>query len=166
MPSNQPFVSDYASEQEERFLAEARAEIEAIATDPAEPSFDNTVAALERAGARLDRVARAFFTLAGAHTDDTIEAVFCATDAPSHARHAIEVLKHGKHVSSAVPAVRVNTTRITRPTVKFGRRSSWVPSALAPPATRRTRSMPRSSAGRHRGSPSLPGGTATTSPCT
>jgi predicted dehydrogenase len=37
--------------------------------------------------------------------DDKIEAVFCATDAPSHARHCIEVLKHGKHVASAVPAV-------------------------------------------------------------
>jgi len=37
--------------------------------------------------------------------DDKIEAVFCATDAPSHARHAIEVLKHGKHVVTAVPAV-------------------------------------------------------------
>jgi predicted dehydrogenase len=37
--------------------------------------------------------------------DDTIEAVFIATDAPSHAKHAIEVLKHGKHVASAVPAV-------------------------------------------------------------
>ena len=36
--------------------------------------------------------------------DDRIEAVFVATDAPSHARHAIEVLKHGKHVASAVPA--------------------------------------------------------------
>ena len=37
--------------------------------------------------------------------DDKIEAVFVATDAPSHARHCIEVLKHGKHVASAVPAV-------------------------------------------------------------
>jgi len=37
--------------------------------------------------------------------DDTIEAVFVATDAPSHARHCIEVLNHGKHVASAVPAV-------------------------------------------------------------
>ena len=36
--------------------------------------------------------------------DDTIEAVFVATDAASHARHCIEVLKHGKHVASAVPA--------------------------------------------------------------
>ena len=38
-------------------------------------------------------------------TDDRIEAVFVATDAPSHARHCIEVLRHGKHVASAVPAV-------------------------------------------------------------
>ncbi len=37
--------------------------------------------------------------------DETIEAVFVATDAPGHAKHAIEVLKHGKHVASAVPAV-------------------------------------------------------------
>lgn len=37
--------------------------------------------------------------------DDSIEAVFIATDAPSHARLAIAALEHGKHVASAVPAV-------------------------------------------------------------
>jgi predicted dehydrogenase len=37
--------------------------------------------------------------------DDSIEAIFVATDAPSHCRHAIEVLSHGKHVASAVPSV-------------------------------------------------------------
>jgi len=37
--------------------------------------------------------------------DKDIEAVFVATDAPSHARHCMEVLKHDKHVVSAVPAV-------------------------------------------------------------
>jgi hypothetical protein len=36
--------------------------------------------------------------------DDKLEAIFIATDAPSHARLAIEALKHGKHVASAVPA--------------------------------------------------------------
>ena len=36
--------------------------------------------------------------------DDHIEAIFVATDAPSHARHCIEVLNHGKHVCTAVPA--------------------------------------------------------------
>ena len=37
--------------------------------------------------------------------DDKIEAVFVATDAPSHMQHCTEVLKHGKHVASAVPAI-------------------------------------------------------------
>lgn len=37
--------------------------------------------------------------------DKDIEAVFIATDAPSHARHAILALNHGKHVAVAVPAV-------------------------------------------------------------
>ena len=37
--------------------------------------------------------------------DDRIEAVFVATDAPSHVKHCLEVLKHGKHVAVAVPAV-------------------------------------------------------------
>ena len=36
--------------------------------------------------------------------DDKIEAVFIATDAPSHARLAVAALEHGKHVASAVPA--------------------------------------------------------------
>ncbi|MBA4147271.1 MAG: Gfo/Idh/MocA family oxidoreductase [Verrucomicrobia bacterium] len=37
--------------------------------------------------------------------DDKIEAVFVATDAPNHTKHCLEVLKHGKHVACAVPAV-------------------------------------------------------------
>ena len=37
--------------------------------------------------------------------DPGIEAVFVATDAPNHVRHCIEVLNHGKHVMTAVPAV-------------------------------------------------------------
>jgi predicted dehydrogenase len=37
--------------------------------------------------------------------DDTIEAVYIATDAPSHARLAVAALQHGKHAASAVPAV-------------------------------------------------------------
>ncbi len=35
--------------------------------------------------------------------DDKIEAVFVATDAPSHANHCILALEHGKHVATAVP---------------------------------------------------------------
>lgn len=41
--------------------------------------------------------------------DDNIEAVFVATDAPSHGKHVLEVLAHGKHVACAVPAVFAST---------------------------------------------------------
>lgn len=37
--------------------------------------------------------------------DPRIEAVFVATDAPHHPQHCMEVLNHGKHVMTAVPAV-------------------------------------------------------------
>ena len=56
-------------------LAGHRAEIDAVAADPAPPSFENTIAALERSGRALDRVTNVFFVLAGADTSDAIEAV-------------------------------------------------------------------------------------------
>ncbi|MHC4146977.1 MAG: Gfo/Idh/MocA family protein [Planctomycetota bacterium] len=37
--------------------------------------------------------------------DSKIEAVFVATDAPNHAKHCMDVLRHDKHVMTAVPAV-------------------------------------------------------------
>jgi predicted dehydrogenase len=54
---------------------------------------------------KFTRCAKTYPSLEELVKDDRIEAVFVATDAPSHARHCIEVLKHGKHVASAVPAV-------------------------------------------------------------
>jgi len=56
-------------------LASRRAEIGRIVADPAAPSFDNTIVALERAGARLKRVSAAFFHLASAETSDEIERI-------------------------------------------------------------------------------------------
>ncbi|MCI0536627.1 MAG: Gfo/Idh/MocA family oxidoreductase [Verrucomicrobiales bacterium] len=55
--------------------------------------------------ARACRCSKSYPSLEELVKDDRIEAVFVATDAPSHARHCIEVLKHGKHVAVAVPAV-------------------------------------------------------------
>lgn len=51
------------------------------------------------------RVSKTYPSLEELVKDKDIEAVFVATDAPSHARHAMEALKHGKHVAVAVPAV-------------------------------------------------------------
>jgi len=55
--------------------------------------------------AKVCRCSRTYPSLEELVKDDRIEAVFIATDAPHHAQHCIEVLKHGKHVASAVPAV-------------------------------------------------------------
>ncbi|MBL9205650.1 MAG: Gfo/Idh/MocA family oxidoreductase [Opitutaceae bacterium] len=55
--------------------------------------------------ARECRCAKTYPSLEEMIKDPRIEAVFVATDAPSHARHCIAALKHGKHVAVAVPAV-------------------------------------------------------------
>lgn len=54
--------------------------------------------------ARVCRCAKTYPSLEKLIEDDRVEAVFVATDAPSHAKHCILALKHGKHVASAVPA--------------------------------------------------------------
>lgn len=55
--------------------------------------------------AKACRCEKTFPSLEEMVKDDNLEAVFLATDAPSHARHCMDVLKHGKHVACAVPAV-------------------------------------------------------------
>lgn len=55
--------------------------------------------------ARACRCAKTYPSLEELVRDARVEAVFVATDAPSHAKHCIEALKHGKHVACAVPAV-------------------------------------------------------------
>src|SRR6185369_1512997 len=56
-------------------MAEQRNEVTAIATDPAAPSFENTIVALERSGRTLYRVANVFFNLQGANTNDELDAI-------------------------------------------------------------------------------------------
>jgi predicted dehydrogenase len=55
--------------------------------------------------AKVCRCVKTYPSLEELVKDDTLEAVFVATDAPNHARHCIDVLRHGKHVACAVPAV-------------------------------------------------------------
>lgn len=51
------------------------AEIDAIAHDRDEPSFANTIVAMERSGRQLDRVASVFFHLASSHASDEIRKI-------------------------------------------------------------------------------------------
>lgn len=55
--------------------------------------------------AQACRCERTYPSLEELVKDDRIEAVFVATDAPSHAAHCLEALRRGKHVACAVPAV-------------------------------------------------------------
>ena len=49
-----------------------RSEIAAITADPAPPSFDNTIAALELSGRALTRVENVFHMLVGAHSNEDL----------------------------------------------------------------------------------------------
>ncbi|HEY0442131.1 MAG TPA: M3 family metallopeptidase, partial [Xanthobacteraceae bacterium] len=74
-------------------LAEHRSAIEAIASDPAAPDFDNTLAALERSWSPLSRVSAVFYLLTGADTNDALEAVDLEVS-PLISRHYSAVYQH------------------------------------------------------------------------
>ena len=67
-------------------MREQRAEVEAIATDAAPPSFDNTLVALERSGALLRRVLPVLANASSADTNDELDALE-AELAPKLAAH-------------------------------------------------------------------------------
>ncbi len=56
-------------------LAENAAEIAAIAGAVEAPTFANTIEAMERAGAKLDKVCAVFFNLSGSDTNDALQAI-------------------------------------------------------------------------------------------
>jgi peptidyl-dipeptidase Dcp len=68
-------------------MAQEQAEIEVIANNPAAPTFDNTIVAMEKGGRLLDRVMAAFYGVTGANTDPVLQQVK-TTEAPKLAAHA------------------------------------------------------------------------------
>jgi peptidyl-dipeptidase Dcp len=71
----------------DRGMAEHRAEVEAIATNPEPATFENTTVALERAGRLLDRVGRVFWALTSTDATPALQAID-ETYAPLLAGHA------------------------------------------------------------------------------
>jgi peptidyl-dipeptidase Dcp len=69
-----------------RAFTEHLAEVAAIAADPAAPSFENTIAALERSGRALNRLDNVFHVLVGAHSNDELLAIEREIS-PQRARH-------------------------------------------------------------------------------
>ena len=70
----------------EEGMRRQRAEVAAIAANPAPATFDNTIVALERSGQMLTRVSDVFFDLTQANTDDTLQKVE-AKETPRLAAH-------------------------------------------------------------------------------
>ena len=62
------------------------AEIEQIANNPAPPTFENTIVAMEKTGQMLNRVEQVFQALNGADTNDTLQKID-QTEAPRLAAH-------------------------------------------------------------------------------
>jgi len=77
-------------------LKDARREVDAIAANPAPPTFANTIEALERSGRSLDRVGGVFFNLTGAATNDELQAIEREI-APALARH-----RNGTYLNEAL----------------------------------------------------------------
>jgi len=89
-----PFgLPDFAAVRPEHYLpafeagmAEHRAQVAAITSDPAPPTEENTLVALERAGRLLARVALEFYNRTSAHTSPALETIE-AEVAPMIAAH-------------------------------------------------------------------------------
>ncbi len=72
-------------------MAAQREELRAIAADPSPPTFENTLAAMDRSGELLRRVAAVFFGLNSAHTSDRLDQI-AQQVAPRLAKHGDDIL--------------------------------------------------------------------------
>jgi len=59
----------------EEGMARQNAEIAVIVDNPEAPTFDNTLAALDRSGELLNEVSRVFFALSGSNTNDELQEI-------------------------------------------------------------------------------------------
>ncbi len=86
--------ADYAPAIEEGMKRQI-AEIDAIADDPAPPTFANTLETMERSGRLLTRVTKVFFNLAASNTNDAMQKVR-AEEAPKLAKHQDAIYLNAK----------------------------------------------------------------------
>lgn len=67
--------TEHYKEAFEKAIEKAKAEIDAIAYSKSDPTFENTIVALDRSGAQLDRISSIFFNLNSAETSPEIQAI-------------------------------------------------------------------------------------------
>ncbi|HUG99416.1 MAG TPA: M3 family metallopeptidase [Gammaproteobacteria bacterium] len=94
MPPFDRIKDDHYLPAYEKGMAEELDEIEAIATSTEPPTFENTIVAMERAGAMLDRVHRVFANLNSAHTNPQMQDIQ-KTVAPQLAAHEDAIFLNG-----------------------------------------------------------------------
>ncbi len=75
IPPFEAFSDEHFASALDAALSEARQAVEAVAAERAEPTFENTIEALERADTLLSRVASVFFNRAGTDSTDALRAV-------------------------------------------------------------------------------------------
>ena len=93
-----PFDQINPTHFEEAFeaaMSEARSESDAIAELADEPSFENTITALEKSGEKLTKVARTFFNLSSADTNEALQEIE-RDIAPKLAKHSSDMLLNEK----------------------------------------------------------------------
>ena len=73
-PFDKIAISDYEPAFETA-IAVSRAEVEAIVNNPAKPSFNNTILALEKQGELLDRLSSVFFNILECNTSEELQAI-------------------------------------------------------------------------------------------
>jgi peptidyl-dipeptidase Dcp len=86
--------SDYQPSFEQG-MKEQLSEIQQIANNPAAPTFENTVAAMERSGRMLDRVNNTFFGVVQANTNPVLDKVQ-TVEAPKLAAHTDAIFLNAK----------------------------------------------------------------------
>ena len=102
-PFNTPYgVPPFDQIKEEHYLPafeeaikQHKKEIEEIVNNPAEPTFENTVAALDRSGELLRRVSAIFFNLLAAKTNDKMQEI-AKKVSPMLSRHEDEIYMNAK----------------------------------------------------------------------
>lgn len=86
MPPFEQIRADHFEPAFKTAMAAHRIELESIACQESTPDFDNTMLALEKSGASLQRVANVFYNLSASHSSDELQSVERAM-APRLAAH-------------------------------------------------------------------------------
>jgi peptidyl-dipeptidase Dcp len=110
--------ADYTPALEEGMKSQL-AEMEAIANNPAPPTFANTLEAMERSGELLTRVSKVFFNLSQSNTNDTLQKIK-SEEAPKLADHSDAIYLNAKLFT------RVKALYDQRDTLKLDRESRYL----------------------------------------